>query len=125
MEKIDKYVIYKNTIYYRLTDLTGALGLVGRTYGFNMAIENVGGKIVKVPGFGNSYFLSDADAKKVDEYLSMQNQDGGERVDASTGQTVQKVKPNEVANNSQTDMIPEQNNNITNSNTTNSGSNIQ
>ena len=91
MQEPDKYVLYKNIKYYRLTDLTGALGLIGRTYGFNMAVEQVGAKIVKVPGFGNSYFLSEPDAQKVEQQLLRFNQDGGERVDASTGQTVQKV----------------------------------
>lgn len=90
MEKIDKMAVFRGTNYFRVDDATVAMGLMGRTYAFNAAIQGCGAKIVKLPGFGNSYFLSEEDALRVEANLKNYD-DYGERVDASTGQLVSKV----------------------------------
>lgn len=104
MDNIERIAIYKGVKYFRLDDATAAIGLMGRTYNFNMAIEQVGAKIVKIPGFGNSYFLSETDLLNVEQHIKNNvNGLGGERVDAGTGQVVTKVQPyNNDSNNQST-----------------------
>lgn len=90
MDKIERMAVYKGKNYYRVDDLTNAVGIGGRNYQFNAALEAAHAKIVKIPGFGNSYFISESDAINMEKNIHSFD-DVGNRIDAGTGQMVTKA----------------------------------